>query len=193
MSPKRTQKFWSQFIWPKTCWSPEPQSTAFSDLIFTIKKWQNSKNKVTSITEPKKTLVSTSGVILAIWARFEGEISIKNDRKLFWMLKFKLKVEPSNKPFNVPTCATVIRNLTYRFKPWLHNRLYSPLQASPLPAVAILSFQCSDECQRRAVATVHMWHDAVAAAVVATEIPIAMYCRTIHCITTTAVALGCQP
>ena len=57
MSPKRIQKFSSQFIWPKTGWSPEPQSTAFSDLIFTIKKWQNSKNKVTFISEPEKVLL----------------------------------------------------------------------------------------------------------------------------------------
>ena len=41
---------------PVDCRSPEPQSTAFSDLIFTIKKWQNIKNKVTFINEPKKVL-----------------------------------------------------------------------------------------------------------------------------------------
>ena len=45
-----------------------------------------------------KSFVIGSGVIFAIWARFEGEISIKNDRNFFWMLKFKLKVELSNKP-----------------------------------------------------------------------------------------------
>ena len=93
-----TQKFWSQLIWSKTRWSPEPQITAFSALIFTIKKWQNSKNKVTFITEPKKVWFIKVVLFFAIWALFEGEISIKISRESFKLSKFKLKVKVINKP-----------------------------------------------------------------------------------------------
>ena len=65
-----------------------------SDLIFTIKKWQNSRSKVTFITEPKKVLF----IKVVLFLRFEHESSIKNSRKSFKLLKFKLKVKVINKP-----------------------------------------------------------------------------------------------
>ena len=98
MLPKRTQRFLSQFIWSKSGWSWEPQSTALSDLIFTIKKWQNSKNKITFITEPKKVSFIKVELFFAIWALFEGEISIKISRESFKLSKYKLKVKVINKP-----------------------------------------------------------------------------------------------
>ena len=75
---KKSPKNWSQVIWTKTRWEPELQSTAFSDLIFNVKKGQYGENKVTFIPAPIKVVFIKVGLFL----RFGHFLMVKSASKM---------------------------------------------------------------------------------------------------------------